>query len=89
MKPADFEALAVCSVRYSLGRRSYMPGWVCDIIRENRRLLSSNIIDVIIRDIVNAPSLGDETIDAKCWIDLKNKLEDIRRERPEKRVGVS
>jgi len=89
LKPADFEALLICSIRYSLGRRSYITGWVSDIIRAYRGLLSSNTVDVLIRDIVNAPSLGDESIDAKFWIDLKNKLEEVRREGHQKRVGIS
>lgn len=77
LKPDDFKALAICSVRYAIGRQTYMPSWICDIVRQNRHFLDYGTIETIIREIVNAPSLGDQHIDAPYWIDLKNKLEEL------------
>lgn len=31
----DFSTLAICAVRYSLGRLSYMPSLVCEIIKKH------------------------------------------------------
>lgn len=86
IKPHDFQALAVCSLRYAIGRKSYMPSWIADTIKQNRKFLDEGAIDCLIRGIVNAHSLGDECIDAPVWIDLKNKLEDLRRQNGNGRI---
>jgi hypothetical protein len=90
VKPEDFDVLIVAAARYAIGR-SYIVSWVADIIRQNRKLLHKSSIEAIIRSIVNAPSLGHD-IDRENWIDVKNKLEDIRRQyndRYRKRIRAS
>lgn len=85
VKPHDFDALAISALRYSIGRRSYITSWTADVIRAYRKFLHPKTVDVMIRDIVNAKSLGDEQIDQPHWVDLKNKLEELRCHRQEKK----
>ena len=44
-------SLLVCSVRYSLGRRSYIVGEVCGMVRQYRKHLREGETSVIARDI--------------------------------------
>lgn len=81
VKPQDFDMMLISSVRYVLGRKSYIVSWVADVVRQYRHLLADQTIDTIIRDIVSYPDLGDGQIDLVVWVDIKNKLEELRHER--------
>jgi len=90
MKQIDIEVLLVCSVRYALGRQSYVVASVCDIVRSQKKL-SSLCLDNIIKDIERAREeegqgidkpLGNDC-DKQNWLDLlewcKNKLKEERK----------
>lgn len=47
----DFSTLAICAVRYSLGRQSYMPALVCDIICKHIDLIDPPDLLILQRDI--------------------------------------
>ena len=47
----DFSTLAICAVRYSLGRQSYMPSLVCEIIEEHIDKIDSSSLIVLQRDV--------------------------------------
>lgn len=49
MKPE--EQMLISAVRYALGRQSYIVGVTRDFVYSNRRKLSRNCINIIIRDI--------------------------------------
>lgn len=63
----DFEAIILCSVRYSLGRRTYIVSLTCSYVNNLIPFLSNRTLSVISRDIRNAPSLGDKNIDEPEW----------------------
>lgn len=63
----DFEAIIVSSVRYSLGRRTYIVSLTCSYVNNLIPFLSDRTLYVMSRDIRNAPSLGDEYIDKPEW----------------------
>ena len=47
----DFSTLAICAVRYSLGRQSYMPSLVCEIIEKHIYEIDSSSLLVLQRDV--------------------------------------
>ena len=75
----DISAVLVSAERYALGRQTYIVQWTCEIITKNLHLLNEKDKKVIIRDIENPISYGDEC-DKICWIKLldvlKKNLED-------------
>lgn len=83
IEKGEFQTLAVCSVRYALGRMSYVVSEVAEIIKNNKERLDKNTIEVILRDIkeemVQAARKGDFVgmdMDHKVWSDLYNLLSD-------------
>ena len=72
----DLQTIMICAVRYSLGRRSYMPGLVTGWITNNCvGKLDKGRIEIMMRDIqeqremgerANYPSLGDPC-DVRTW----------------------
>ena len=71
----DMSVLLIAAERYALGRRTYIVAWICDIIRDNRGLLTDKDRQVIIRDIERAKDMGDEC-DEACWKALLKKLKE-------------
>lgn len=69
----DLSAMLLSAERYALGRRTYIVQWTCEIISENLHLLSDKDKQVMIRDIEQANSYGDEC-DKKEWLSLLVKL---------------
>lgn len=72
-KAEDVSMMLVSAERYALGRRTYIVGWTCDIIKKNIHLLSEKDKEVMIRDIENSISYGDEC-DKQEWVLLLKKL---------------
>lgn len=72
----DISMILVSAERYALGRRTYIVGWTCEIIKKNMHLLSGKDKAVMIRDIETAIYYGDEC-DKQCWMNL---LETLRKE---------
>ena len=62
----DISMILVSAERYALGRRTYIVSWICEVIKNNIDLLTENDIQVMIRDIEEAYTYGDEC-DEKEW----------------------
>lgn len=75
----DMSAMLVSAEKYALGRQTYIVQWICEIITQNLNLITKKDKQVMIRDIENPISYGDEC-DKICWIKLldvlKKNLED-------------
>lgn len=69
----DISMMLVSAERYALGRRTYIVGWTCEIIKKNMHLLSDKDKAVMIRDLENPISYGDEC-DKYEWMLLLNEL---------------
>lgn len=69
----DMSMILVSAERYALGRRTYVVQWTCEIINKNMHLLSEKDKKVMIRDIEQAYSYGDEC-DKYEWMKLLEKL---------------
>lgn len=76
-KLEDISAMIVNAERYALGRRTYIVQWTCEFIKNNLHLITNKDKQVIIRDIENPISYGDEC-DKECWMQL---LEILKKER--------
>ena len=62
----DLSMILVSAERYALGRRTYIVNWTCEFIENNLALLTDKDRQVIIRDLENPISYGDEC-DEKEW----------------------
>lgn len=69
----DLSAMLIGAERYALGRKTYIVQWTCEFIGSNLHLLTEKDKQVMIRDIENPISYGDEC-DKGCWIQLLEKL---------------
>ena len=75
-KLEDISAMIVGAERYALGRRTYIVQWTCEFIKNNLHLITNKDKQVMIRDIENPISYGDEC-DKECWLQL---LEILKKE---------
>ena len=71
----DFGTICICAVRYALGRETYMPSLVQHFIHRNLNLIDGYSLAVMVRDVKDAPSYGNETIDKPGWMNFLAVLE--------------
>lgn len=62
----DLSMILVSAERYALGRKTYIVQWTCEFIKNNIHLLSNKDKQVMIRDLENPISYGDDC-DEKDW----------------------
>ncbi|GEM_PF-886324 len=76
----DFNTLIVCSFRYALGRMTYMPSLICDIITDNVIELEQHTIELIIKEIKKAVETNNYgmDMDKDSWLILLNTLESVK-----------
>ena len=86
----DAETLMICSVRYALGRMTYMPSMVQDIIAGKIHQLSENCLKVIIDSIETHGGLGQcnpaaygDPYDYRGWMEFKTELKRELKKRKE------
>jgi hypothetical protein len=75
----EFEDMIIYAQRYAIGRMTFAPRDVCDLINKHITELSRNALVVIKKDIEQHKidnHLGNPTIDAPEWI---KTLENINR----------
>lgn len=77
---------AADAVRYAIEKETYIVQWTCEFIGNNLHLLTEKDRQVMIRDIENPISYGDEC-DKVCWMQLLEKLrkENITNEKAKSR----
>lgn len=64
----DLSAMLLNSVRYALGRRTYIVNWTCEFIEKNKHLLTEQNRLVMIRDIEQQKEYGyGDDCDEKDW----------------------
>ena len=68
--------IAICAVRYALGRRTYMPGLVTDWVMANfARRIPKGTAEIMLRDIQEQREMGErakydslgDTCDVRTW----------------------
>lgn len=70
----DFGAILNCAVRYSLGRRSYMPKLVTDFITPLLPYLSDKTLGCFLRDLGRTDNYGDPGIDQPVWEQFEQQV---------------
>ena len=83
----DFQAILICAVRYSIGRRTYMPELVTRYIKPLLSCLSDNTLAVMRRDVEEPGtsmigSYGDEC-DRETWMRFLGKIKEEQERRKE------
>lgn len=77
---SDLNLLIFATFRYSLGRRTYMPGFIVDLIIKNSEIINKRHWKQFIEEIKNIENLGD-SCDVQTWNELiyfcENKLKEI------------
>lgn len=92
----DLGTIAICAVRYAIGRETYMPGLVQDFVKRHPEIVDENVRNVMIRDINEADKihehtlpngkvlkidgLGSTTIDRPGWLKFREWLESFNTE---------
>lgn len=75
---ADFEILLISAFRYSLGRSSYVPSVIIDIIENNKEQIRESTLGLFIREIELRKQLGPDSlgmsIENELWLDLQERL---------------
>lgn len=69
----DISMILVSTERWALGRRTYIVQWTCEIISNNLSLITNKDLLVMIRDLENSASYGDNC-DEVQWKSLLAKL---------------
>lgn len=72
----DLSMILVSAERYALGRKTYIVNWTCEFIENNLVLLTDKDRQVMIRDLENPISYGDEC-DEKEWKKLLEVLKGV------------
>ena len=62
----DLSMILVSAERYALGRKTYIVNWTCEFIENNLALLTKKDRQVMIIDLENPISYGDDC-DEKDW----------------------
>ena len=81
----EFQQIIIYAERYAIGRMTYVPSEVNQIIRKYLPRISSNTLGVLIQDIefkADRDMLGMD-FDKKMWLAL---LDTLRNEREERKV---
>jgi len=70
----DFNFTLVCAFRYCLGRRTYAPSYLAEIIEKHKDKLTIGTINLIKKEIGEAEDLGMDC-DRVTWMSVLELLE--------------
>lgn len=68
----QFGILAICALRYSMGRQTYMPSCVRSIVKPHLSTLSDRDISLMLKDCEDQArygNYGNEAIDKPGWLE--------------------
>lgn len=76
----DFEILLISAFRYSLGRSSYVPSVIIDIIENNTKQVRESTLKLFINEIEERKRIGlnslGMSVDIESWLGLQEKLKE-------------
>ena len=73
----NFATLAICALRYSMGRQTYMPDLVRSIVKQKLPEISDKDLSVMIEDCSfqrKIDAYGDPVIDKPGWLKWEQTL---------------
>ncbi len=71
---SDLRTLVVCAVRYALGRQTFMPSMIDDIVRRCMDRLEESTLSIIARDIDEELQMHANMYDAAIWAKLRDDI---------------
>ena len=75
---SNFDILCISAFRYSLGRSSYVPSVIIDIIENNKEQIREATLGLFIREIELRKQLGPDSlgmgVENELWLDLQERL---------------
>lgn len=88
----DFQAILICAVRYSIGRRTYMPELVTRYIKPLLPQMTDNTLAVMRRDVEEPEtsafgSYGDEC-DRETWMRFLREIKEEQERRKSNATGA-
>lgn len=83
IEPYDdqFGLVLNCAVRYAIGRSTYVPASVQNVITPMLRKLNDRTLYTFCQDIKDAKGLGDGSIDAPGWMQFLSEVQAERERR--------
>lgn len=72
----DFGEIVISAVRYSIGRRSYMPRLIHDFLIRNIGTLNNKTLAIIISDIDREYKLHSKLDYSETWLSLKKVIQE-------------
>lgn len=72
----EIQTLIICSVRYALGRKTYIVDDITRMLIKNTSVMSDNTKELISRDIdkaIETNNIGMD-MDKECWLNLKKSF---------------
>lgn len=78
----DLKDIVCCSLRYALGRKTYITSLVADYIMEHPELIDERVKGVMLKDIEEYLECRniyykDDECDYQSWLKLKKWLEEL------------
>jgi len=80
LSKTDFEEILIYAERYAIGRMTYAPHTVCEIINNHLDDLTKNTLVVMKRDIETnreRDNLGSPNIDEPVWIETLRNIKRV------------
>lgn len=80
LSKTDFEEILIYAERYAIGRMTYAPHTVCEIINNHLDDLTKNTLVVMKRDIETnreKDNLGSPNIDEPVWIETLRNIKRV------------
>lgn len=76
----DLKDIVCCSLRYALGRRTYITSLVADYIMEHKELIDNRVKTIMLKDLDDYfenrnDYYKDDECDYQSWLKLKKWLE--------------
>ncbi len=76
----DLKDIVCCSLRYALGRRTYITSFVADYIMEHKELIDNRVKTIMLKDLDDYfenrnDYYKDDECDYQSWLKLKKWLE--------------
>ena len=84
----EFEMIVEASVRYGLGRRTYITSVIPEFIIANLDILSDEIKKIMIDDIMIQEDYGD-SCDKNSWMYLLEKLKNSIKNKPNESITIT
>lgn len=78
---SDFGLICICTMRYALSTKSYVPRVVRQYITKNNQLISNNDLKVMFDDITTNRIAEIDSLEQQKWLNFAGELQNMLLER--------